>query len=104
MRSTISRRRKSERVGWAADGFPAFVENMRVDHRGANVAVAQQLLDRADVVPVFQQMRGERMTQGVGRRVFGDARVPGGPRDGLLNDTFVQVMAMLDTGLTIGVM
>ena len=38
-----------------------FVKDMRVDHRGADVFVAEQLLDGPDVVTGFEQMGGEGM-------------------------------------------
>jgi hypothetical protein len=40
---------------------------MRVDHRRLKAAVSEKLLNRADVGPVFKQVRGERMTQRVAR-------------------------------------
>ena len=36
-----------------------------VDHRRAHVTVAQQFLHSADVIASFQQMGGERMSEGV---------------------------------------
>jgi len=38
---------------------PALVHYVRVDHRGLHARMSEQLLHRADVVAVFQQMRGE---------------------------------------------
>jgi hypothetical protein len=35
---------------------------MGVDHRRLHVGVAQQLLDRTDIVAVFEKVRGEGMT------------------------------------------
>ncbi len=40
-------------VEGAADGASAFVEHVRINHGGADIAVAEQLLDGADVVAVF---------------------------------------------------
>ena len=40
---------------------------MRVDHCRLNVLMAQQFLNRADVVASLQQVRGERVPQGVRR-------------------------------------
>ncbi len=37
-----------------ADGEAAAVEHVGVDHRGADVLMAEQLLDRADIVAVFE--------------------------------------------------
>lgn len=54
-----------DRVERASDPHPAFVQYVRVDHGGLYAAVAEELLDRADVVTVFQEMGGEGMTEGV---------------------------------------
>jgi hypothetical protein len=45
---------------------------MRVDHRGADIAVAEEFLNRADVVPVFKQMRLQKNGAACGcRGLFG---------------------------------
>ena len=49
-----------------ADARP--VEHMGIDHRGADVLVAQQLLHGPNIVAVFQQMCGEGVAQRVTRR------------------------------------
>ena len=46
-------------VQWAAHGERSAVEYVGVDHRGADILVAEQLLDGADVATVFEQMGGE---------------------------------------------
>ena len=46
---------------------PTLVEHVRVDHRRADIAVAQQFLDRPDVMARFEQVRRERVAQGVAR-------------------------------------
>ena len=46
----------------AADGRGAGVRDVDVDHGGGHVTVAEQLLDGADVVAVFEQVGGERVT------------------------------------------
>jgi len=38
---------------------------MRVNHRRFDVLMAQQFLNRPDVVVIFKQMRGKRMAQRV---------------------------------------
>ena len=43
----------------AAHGGGPEVQDVRVDHRGAHVTVAQQLLDRPDIASLLEQMRGE---------------------------------------------
>jgi len=45
----------------------AFVENMGVNHRGADVGMTEQFLHSTDIVTAFQQMRGKRMPKGVRR-------------------------------------
>jgi hypothetical protein len=52
----------------ASDSGGAAVQHVRVDHRGAHIAVAQQFLNRADVVAVFEEVRRERMAERVTRR------------------------------------
>jgi len=37
----------------------ALVEHVRIDHRRAHVAIAEQFLDCPDVVPRFEQVGGE---------------------------------------------
>src|SRR5919198_6002713 len=46
-------------VGRTPDGGWSSVQNVGVDHRRAHVAVAEQLLDRTDVMAVLEQMRRE---------------------------------------------
>lgn len=43
-------------------GRPAVVQQVRIDHRGANIVVAQQVLDRAIIVAIGQPKRGEGVT------------------------------------------
>src|SRR5439155_24358814 len=55
-------------VGGATHAAGAPVQDVGVDHRGADVTVTEQFLYGPDVVVVLQQVRGERMTKGVARR------------------------------------
>ena len=50
------------------------VHHLRVDHRRADIAVAEQFLDAADVRAGFQQMRGERMPPACGSLRAGDPK------------------------------
>jgi hypothetical protein len=43
----------------AAHAEPAAIQDVRVDHGGAHAVVAEQFLDRADVVAAAEQMGGE---------------------------------------------
>ena len=49
------------------------VEDMRVNRRGADIAVAEQLLHRPDVVSGREQMGGERMPERVAADRLGDS-------------------------------
>jgi hypothetical protein len=54
------------RIERAAHAAGASIEDVGVDHRRADVLVAHEFLDRADVVAALQEVRRERMAQGVG--------------------------------------
>ena len=63
-------------IGGALDPARPSVQDVGVDHRGAHVAVAEELLDGADVVTILEEVRGKRMAQLVrillmNRLVFG---------------------------------
>ena len=66
---------------------------MSVDHRRADIAVPQELLDRSNVGAVLEQMGGERVPQGVARGGFPEAGALDGGLEGLLEHGFVQVVA-----------
>ena len=76
----LGRRRSAEpqSIQWAADAGVASVEDVRVDHGRLHAAVAEQLLDRADVVAVLEQVGREGVAQGVGGHALAQARLPGG--------------------------
>jgi len=54
-------RLRLQRIERTSHGAATELEDVRVDHGGAHVAVAEQFLHGADVVAGLQQMRGERM-------------------------------------------
>ena len=74
-----------------------------MDHRGADIAVAEQLLYGADVGPVLEQMGGEGMAEGVAGGTLGEARLPDGLFHRTLEYRFVEVMAAPLAGLRIAV-
>jgi hypothetical protein len=65
----------SWRDEWAADPTGAVTQDVRVDHRRRDVAVAQEFLDGPDVVSTFEQMRGKRVA-GVTCHSFCRSRPP----------------------------
>ena len=57
----------AQRVGWTAHAHAGAVEHVGVDHRRPHVLVSQELLHGANVVPLIEQVRRERMPQRVAR-------------------------------------
>ena len=70
-----SRRRAEDegRIEWAQDASSTSIEHVGVDHGRADVRVAEQLLDGAEVVARLQQMRREGMPKSVTGRGLRDA-------------------------------
>jgi hypothetical protein len=64
------------------------VEHMGVDHSRADVAVAEELLNGADVVTVLEEVGGKAVAEGVAARVLVDAGVADGLFDGALEGGF----------------
>jgi hypothetical protein len=56
---------KLHNVRWAAYSEGASVEDMGVNHCGAHVPMAQQLLDSPDVLSPFQQVCGKLHQVGI---------------------------------------
>ena len=54
--------------------------------------MAEQFLDSPDVVPIFEQMRRERMPQCVAGNPFGDTGTDGRISNGFLKDGFEEVV------------
>jgi len=53
----------------------AFVQDMGVDHRCANVFMAKKFLDGADIITSIKQMRGKRVAEGVATGVLDYTRI-----------------------------
>ena len=85
----------SEGIHRAADPGRGTVEQMGVDRRRLDVLMAQELLDRADVVCAFQQVGAERMPERVASGAFGQTRRHDGIFDRFLNQRSVNVMPPL---------
>src|SRR5712664_3925936 len=90
-------------VGRASDPSRPQVEDMRVDHRGTDVAVTEALLDGADVVVGLEQVGREGASEGVGRGELGNARGTDGVLHGALENGFMEMMAPPLTGETVHV-
>ncbi len=80
---------REDPIRGASDRTRAPVEDMRVDHGRTDVVVAQELLDRPDVMAIVQQVGGEGVTQGVAAHALGDASAEGSGPDRALQDRFV---------------
>ena len=52
-------------IRWALNASAAAIQNMRIDHRRADVAVAEQLLNRPNIISILQQMGRKRMAKRV---------------------------------------
>ena len=78
-------------VGWALDAMPASVQDMRVDHRRLHVAMAQQLLDRADIVAGLEEVSREAVAQGVRTNWLGNPGRPCRVVDGALGNRLVEM-------------
>ena len=63
----------SQRIQRAGDAHAAFVEDMGVDHRCADVCVTHELLNRTDVIAALQEVGREGMPKSMATRRFGDA-------------------------------
>src|SRR5215471_6135756 len=74
------------------------VEDVGVDHRGADVPVALQVLDGADVEAVLQQVGGERMPEGMARGGLGNPGAANRLLHRPLKDRFVEVVPAPLTG------
>ena len=66
-----------------------------IDHRGAHVCVAEERLDRADVVVGLQEMRCKAVTEGVGGDAFPKACFSNGPVKGFLNMSIIDMITPL---------
>ena len=66
---------------------------MGVDHRRADIRVAQQLLHGADIGAGLQQMRGKRMAQGMWRGRLGNVGILQRPLESTLERLVLNMMA-----------
>lgn len=79
----------------AANALPAFVEDVCIDHRGADVLVTKQLLDSPYVVPVFQEVSCEAVAERVTATGLCDPRSVDRRLHRLLKDFLGKVVSRL---------
>ena len=92
-----------EGVVGAADAAAAdLVEDVGVDHGGGDVAVAEELLDGADVVAVGEQVGSERVAERVAGDALGERGRARGSGDGSLWEAAVQVVPVDLAGAGVG--
>jgi len=72
-------RRLSDAVEGALQAADISGHYMGVDLRGLDIRVAEQILEDADIDPVFQHMSGEAMAQGVATNPLVDPGLLRGP-------------------------
>ena len=88
----------SETVHGAVDPFPAPVQHVGIHHRRFHVPMSEEFLNRADVIAIFQQVRGERVPQRVAVDRLGQPYGSGCFFDGPLQHRFVDMMSPVFTG------
>ncbi len=55
----------SHLVNWAADTTLSLIENMRINHRGLDIFVAEEFLNCANIIASFEQVCGEGVPESV---------------------------------------
>lgn len=92
---------ESEAVCWAVYATSASIEDMRIDHGRTDVLMPKELLNRSNIVPVFQQVRREGVAERMATGRLDDPGFPNSFFDRPLQDGFVEMMPFLLTGLPI---
>jgi len=77
---------------------PAAIEDVGVDHGRTYVPMAQQFLNRANVIACFQQMRRKRMTQNMRISGFGQADTAGGFLESALGNRLILMVSAVNAG------
>ena len=85
----------SESIHRAANVRRSTIEDMEMDHRRLDVAVAQKVQDGSDVVAAFEQVGGKGMPKGVVSGPFGQAGLHHRVPHGFLDERFLRAMASL---------
>jgi hypothetical protein len=90
-------------VEGAADSFAATVQDMTVDLGCRHVAVTEEFLDRADIVAVLEEVRGEAVSQAVAGGGFDDAGLKTGFTDRALKNRLMEMVSSTLSGHTIDI-
>ena len=88
-------------VEWTAYAQARLGHDVCVDHRRLDVLVPEQFLHGANIVTVFQQVRGERVSECVTSHPLADPRHVGRVLQGAVNSTGMGVPANSPTRLAI---
>src|SRR5438067_13275294 len=75
-----------------AHGLRALAHDVRVDHGGLEIRVAEQLLHRADVVTIFEQGGGKGVPQRVTASALRQSRITPRTLPGSLPGRLMQVL------------
>jgi len=82
----------SQPIERASHAEPASVEHIRINHRGAHIAMPEPFPNRANVVPRLEQMGGKRMPQRLPSCALVHARPQHGLAYGILKHGLVKVV------------
>ena len=68
---------RNGRASWGVEGAAhsprSQLEDVEGDHRRGHIALAEEFLDRADVVAALEGVRGEGVAEGVAGHALGEA-------------------------------
>ena len=78
----------------AAHSATSPVEHMGINHRRRHVLVTEKFLHRANIVTIFQQVRGKRVPEGMAGDAFGQPGTARGLRHGSANGRFMRVVPL----------
>jgi hypothetical protein len=92
----------SKSINGAANASRSTVEDMGIDHRRFDIIMAQEFLDRSDIVTAFEQVSGKGMPERMASSSLRQSRLRDRISHGFLNQGFVNVMATLFLCLGIG--
>ena len=84
--------KKLQGFQWTTHGLDILLHDMSIYFGGLYIGMPHELLDDTNVYPVFEQIGGEGVTEGVGADTFCDSGPIHGDLDGLLQSGFKHVM------------